>query len=126
MATSFKITMIEGIEVVFIVIATGAGSPRILTAAAIGAGLALLLVAILGFLLRRPVAAIPENTLKFSVGVLLCAFGTFWVGEGLGLPWPGQDWALAALAAGFLAAAVATIPLCASRQIGLLQRPHGE
>jgi Ca2+/H+ antiporter, TMEM165/GDT1 family len=108
-ATAFKITMIEGIEVVFIVIATGAGGPQMLTAAALGAAAALLLVALLGVLLRRPVAMIPENTLKFAVGVLLCAFGTFWVGEGLGLTWPGHDWALVGLTLAFLAAALGIV-----------------
>jgi hypothetical protein len=98
--------MIEGIEVVFIVIATGAGNPHMPTAAALGAAAALLLVALLGVLLRHPVAMIPENALKFVVGVLLCAFGTFWVGEGVGLTWPGHDWALAVLTAAFLAAAL--------------------
>jgi Ca2+/H+ antiporter, TMEM165/GDT1 family len=43
----------------------------------------------------RPLSRIPENTLKFFVGVLLSAFGTFWVGEGLGFSWPGQDWSMA-------------------------------
>jgi len=89
--TAFKITMIEGIEVVFIVIATGAGRPHMLIAAAVGATAALLLVAIVGALLRHPATMIPENALKFAVGMLLSAFGTFWVGEGLGLHWPGND-----------------------------------
>jgi uncharacterized membrane protein len=88
--TAFKITMIEGIEVVLIVIATGAGGPHTQTAAVIGATAALLVVVLVGVMLRHPVAMIPENTLKFAVGVLLCAFGTFWVGEGLGLPWLGN------------------------------------
>ncbi len=65
--TAFKITMIEGIEVIFIVIATGAGGPHMLTAAAAGAVAALLLIALLGVLLRRPVAMIPENVLKFAL-----------------------------------------------------------
>jgi Ca2+/H+ antiporter, TMEM165/GDT1 family len=111
-ATAFKITMIEGIEVVFIVIATGAGGRHMLTIAALGAAAALLLVALLGVLLRRPVAMIRENALKFAVGLLLCAFGTFWVGEGLGLSWPGHDWSLVALTGGFLSASLATIPVC--------------
>jgi uncharacterized membrane protein len=58
---------------------------------------------------------IPENMLKFMVGVLLCSFGTFWVGEGMGIAWPGQDLALAALIAGFLAAALAVARLCRKR-----------
>ena len=120
--TAFKITMIEGIEVVFIVIATGAGGPRMLTAAAVGATAAVMVVALVGVLLRRPVAMIPENTLKFAVGVLLCAFGTLWVGEGLSLPWPGNDWALAGLAVAFLVAALVTVPFCTPRGVRIISR----
>jgi Ca2+/H+ antiporter, TMEM165/GDT1 family len=120
--TAFKITMIEGIEVVFIVIATGAGGSHMLIAAAVGATAALLLVATVGVLLRHPVAMIPENVLKFAVGVLLCAFGTFWVGEGLGLPWPGSDWALAGLTAVFLIAALGTVPFCTPRDVRIISR----
>jgi Ca2+/H+ antiporter, TMEM165/GDT1 family len=109
-ATSFKIVMLEGIEVVFIVIAIGA-SGKFLVPAAAGAGVALLVVVALGFVLHRPVAAIPENTLKFVVGVLLSAFGTFWLGEGIGVEWPGADWSLPALIAGYLIAALIFVRL---------------
>ena len=100
-ATSFKIVMLEGIEVVFIVIAIGAGG-GLLVPATVGAVAALILVIVLGFALHRPLAAVPENTLKFVVGVLLTAFGTFWIGEGIGVAWPGADLSLLALIAGFL------------------------
>ena len=100
--------MVEGIEVVFIVIAMGA-------AASLGAVAALLLAAALGLVLHRPVAKLPENTLKFVVGVLPCSFGTFWTGEGMGLARPGQDLSIPALNAGFLATAVTAIPLCWAR-----------
>ena len=76
---------------------------------------ALLLVVLLGLALHRPVVMIPENMLKFLVGVLLCAFGTLWVGEGMGFAWPGEDLALAALNAGFLAAALVLVRLCRAR-----------
>jgi uncharacterized membrane protein len=109
--TAFNITMLEGIEVVFIVIAVGAAGPGLLAPAAIGALAALLLVVALGVALHRPVATIPENTLKFVVGILLSAFGTFWVGEGMGLQWPGADLSLLALNAGFLAAALVAVKL---------------
>jgi uncharacterized membrane protein len=108
--TSFKIVMLEGIEVVFIVIAIGA-SGDLLAPAAISAGAALLLVIALGFLLHRPIASIPENTLKFAVGILLTAFGTFWLGEGLGAAWPGADRSLLALVGGYLIIAL----LCVRR-----------
>ncbi len=97
-ATAFKIVMLEGIEVVFIVIAIGAGGALLVPAAA-GALAALAVVIALGVALHRPLATVPENTLKFAVGVLLTAFGTFWVGEGIGVAWPGQDWSLLALVA---------------------------
>jgi uncharacterized membrane protein len=111
-ATSFKIVMLEGIEVVFFVIAIGAGGP-LLVPASIGAALALAVVVLLGLVLHRPLARVPENALKFGVGVLLSAFGTFWVGEGIGLEWPGADWALLALIAVFLVVALALVPACA-------------
>lgn len=112
--TSFKIVMLEGIEVVFIVIAIGAGGA--LMPAIVGAGLALLVVIGLGLWLHRPLASIPENSLKFGVGVLLAAFGTFWVGEGIGVEWPGEDWAVIALIALFLAVALMFVALC--RRLG--------
>jgi uncharacterized membrane protein len=109
---SFKITMLEGIEVVFIVVAIGAGGAGLLVPASLGAFAALVLVIGLGLLVHRPLATIPENTLKFMVGVLLSAFGTFWVGEGLGVRWPGEDWSILGLIGGFLVIAWIAIPLC--------------
>lgn len=111
-ATSFKITMMEGTEVVFIVIAVGAAGNGLLVPAGLGALAALLVVVGLGIALHRPVAMIPENVLKFAVGVLLSAFGTFWVGEGMGMAWPGADWSLLALVVGFLFIALAATLLC--------------
>ena len=113
-AAAFQITMLEGIEVVFIVIAIGAGGAGLLVPASVGALAALLLVIGLGLALHRPLANVPENSLKFVVGVLLSGFGTFWVGEGLGLVWPGGDWSVLALVAGFLGVALVTIPVCRS------------
>lgn len=89
LAAAFNITMLEGTEVVFIVIALGAGGTELLLSAAGGAFLALLVVIALGAVFHRPLARVPENTLKFIVGVLLAAFGTFWITEGTGLEWPG-------------------------------------
>lgn len=117
LATAFKITMVEGIEVVFIVIAVGAAGPGMLWPAAGGAIAALLVVVLLGLLLRRPVSMIPENTLKFVVGVLLCAFGCFWIGEGGGIVWPGGDLALVGLGLGFLAAALLSVRLAQRRRL---------
>jgi uncharacterized membrane protein len=114
-AAAFNITMLEGTEVVFIVIAIGAGRSGMLLPASVGALIALLVVTALGVILHRPLARVPENTLKFIVGVLLSAFGTFWVGEGLHLAWPGADWSIPALVAAYLVLALAIVPLCRSR-----------
>ncbi|HEX4181061.1 MAG TPA: hypothetical protein VHY32_09745 [Caulobacteraceae bacterium] len=100
-AAAFQITMLEGAEVVFIVIAIGAGGPGLLAPACLGALAALVVVVLLGVLINKPLAQIPENMLKFVVGVLLSAFGAFWFGEGIGIDWPGDDWAILALIAGF-------------------------
>jgi uncharacterized membrane protein len=116
LAAAFKITMIEGIEVVFIVIAVGAAGRGLLLPAALGALAAFCLVVLLGVALRRPVSMIPENILKFAVGVLLCGFGTFWVGEGAGITWPGHDLSLLWLCLGFLLTALAAVSLCARRR----------
>lgn len=109
--TTFKAVVLEGMEVVFIVIALGADG-RLLMPAVAGAGLALAVVVALGLVLHRPLANVPENTLKFGVGVMLSAFGTFWAGEGMGLAWPGHDWILLALIAAFLAVALGLVAAC--------------
>jgi uncharacterized membrane protein len=111
-ATSFKITLIEGIEVVFIVVAVGTSGQGLMGPAVLGAVAALLVVIALGAALHKPVSMIPENSLKFIVGVLLSAFGTFWFGEGMGWQWPGGDWSLLGLNAIYLTAALVAVPLC--------------
>jgi len=112
---AFQITMLEGTEVVFIVIAIGAGGTGLLLPASLGALAALLVVVALGFAIHRPLANVPENGLKFVVGVLLSAFGSFWVGEGMGVAWPGADWSILALIVGFFAVALLVVPLCRTR-----------
>jgi Ca2+/H+ antiporter, TMEM165/GDT1 family len=122
---AFKITMLEGIEVVFIVIALGAGGKGLLIPASLGALAALLVVIAVGAAVHRPLSRVPENTLKFVVGVLLSAFGTFWVGEGLGLTWPGEDWSIPGLIAGFLVVALIAVPIARAiraRRTGLMAR----
>ena len=113
--TAFQITMLEGVEVVFIVVAIGAGGTGLLVPASVGALAALVVVIALGLAIHRPLARVPENALKFVVGVLLSAFGTFWIGEGIGLAWPGADWSIPALIAGFLGVALLAVPLCRGR-----------
>ncbi len=111
---SFKAMLLEGLEVVFIVIAVGAGG-RFLVPASIGALLACALVMAAGLALHRPLARLPENTLKFAVGVMLSAFGVFWTGEGLGVSWPGADLAILGFSALFLIVAVAAVGLARRR-----------
>lgn len=122
LSTAFKITMIEGLEVIFIVLAMGSGSRGLLWPAATGALAALAVVVLLGAALRRPVARIPENTLKFVVGVLLCAFGSFWIGEGGGIAWPGGDLFLLVLCLGFLIAALFAVRLAQRRRLAVEAR----
>ena len=82
--TAFKAVLLEGLEVVFIVIAVGAGR-GLLGPASLGALAACALVLVAGAIVHRPLSRVPENTLKFGVGVMLSAFGVFWTGEGLGI-----------------------------------------
>jgi uncharacterized membrane protein len=103
---SLKGVFLEGVEVVFIVITFGLSAANMGVAAA-GAAAALLLVVALGLVLHRPLAMIPENALKYGVGLMLTSFGVFWTVEGLGvftkgggsLEWPGGDWAIPVLVA---------------------------
>ncbi|HLW93029.1 MAG TPA: hypothetical protein VKS78_17235 [Roseiarcus sp.] len=108
---AFKGVLLEGLEVVFIVIAVGAGR-AMLGYASLGAAAASALVIALGLIIHRPLARVPENALKFVVGIMLTSFGIFWTGEGLGAVWPGEDLAIPAIAliiALFALAAVATL-----------------
>jgi uncharacterized membrane protein len=105
---SFKGVFLEGAEVVFIVITFGLNAGNVPLAAG-GAGAAGVVVVLAGAVVHRPLSRVPENTLKYAVGVMLATFGSFWVAEGLGvfqpgsdsLSWPGGDWALLALIAGW-------------------------
>jgi Ca2+/H+ antiporter, TMEM165/GDT1 family len=107
---SFKAVVLEGAEVVFIVIAVGAGGGLLLPAS-LAAFAACLLVVVIGFAIHRPLTRVPENTLKFAVGVLLSAFGVFWTGESLGVAWPGEDLAIVGFAVLFLVVAFAGVAL---------------
>ena len=90
---SFKGVLLEGLEVVFIVLTFGANQKNV-GAAAIGAAAAVVLVALTGIAVKAPLAKVPENWMKFAVGVMLTSFGTFWGAEGAGVSWPGNDAAL--------------------------------
>jgi uncharacterized membrane protein len=95
---SFKSVLLEGLEVVFIVLTLGVNQGSI-PLAAMGAVIAAVIVGVAAVLVRRPLSRVPENALKFGVGVMLTAFGTFWAVEGAGAEWPGGDAALLALVA---------------------------
>jgi uncharacterized membrane protein len=111
---SFKGVFLEGLEVVFIVITFGLSAslrnPHSMFIASMGALAAFVLVVVAGIIVHKPLSAVPENLLKFAVGVLLCTFGTFWSSEGLGyfatgresLTWPGDEWALLAVLAAWI------------------------
>jgi len=114
--TALNAVLLEGLEVVFIVIAVGAGR-GLLIPAGLGALAACALVLVIGTLVHRPLSRVPENTLKFGVGVMLSAFGAFWTGEGLGIAWPGQDFALLLFAALFLAAGLIGSSLARKRRM---------
>jgi uncharacterized membrane protein len=106
---AFKAVVLEGVEVVFIVIAVGSGRD-LLIPASVGALAACILVLGVGVAVHRPLSRVPENTLKFGVGVMLSAFGVYWVGEGLGLAWPGGDAAILVFALTFLATGLLLAP----------------
>jgi uncharacterized membrane protein len=93
---SFKGVLLEGLEVVFIALTFG-GNARDIPLAALAAGCAVTVVAVAGAAVRAPLSRVPENTLKFIVGVMLTGFGMFWGAEGAGAHWPGSDAALLVL-----------------------------
>lgn len=102
-ALSFQGVLLEGLEVAFIVVAFGAttrlhaGSGSPLWSAVLGAVVAFVLVALVGLATHRPLSRVPENTLKYAVGLMLTSFGVFWLGEGIGVTWPGRDLTLVGL-----------------------------
>jgi uncharacterized membrane protein len=90
---SFKGVLLEGVEVAFIALTFGANQHS-LPLAALAAAAAAATVALAGIALRAPLAKVPENSIKFVVGIMLTAFGIYWAAEGAGAHWPGEDWAL--------------------------------
>jgi uncharacterized membrane protein len=125
-AIAAKGVFLEGLEIVFIVLTFGANQHRVALAA--GAGLAaVLVVALIGALVHRPLSRVPENAMKFSVGVMLTSFGVFWGSEGAGASWPGGDAALLFLVP---AVALTSWALVAAGRLVMpdahLRRPGGE
>ena len=119
---AFKGVLLEGLEVAFIVVTFGSNQRSIPLAAA-GALSAVVVVIAVGVRVRAPLSRVPENTLKFAVGLLLTTFGTFWAAEGAGVSWPGSDAALLALLALYAGMALALVRLLKARRLGL-SRPR--
>jgi uncharacterized membrane protein len=107
---AFKGVFLEGLEVAFIVITLG-GTQGNVPLAAFGAASALVVVLTVGIIVHAPLSRVPENTLKFGVGVMLTAFGTFWSAEGAGADWPGGDAAILGLIVFILGVSVALVRL---------------
>ena len=101
---AYKATLLEGIEVAFIVIAFGAKGVAAMNAAIVGAIAAGVIVVVLAAALRAPLTAVPENWMKFGVGAMLSSFGVFWFGEGIGAHWLGDAASIPVILAAFLAA----------------------
>lgn len=112
---SFKGVVLEGLEVSFIVISFAPVPGGVVWATA-GAGVALVIVGAVGAFLRRPLSAVPENTLKFAVGALLTTFGIFWGAEGAGVTWPASDAALLAILAGVVLVSLGSVATLKSRR----------
>jgi Ca2+/H+ antiporter, TMEM165/GDT1 family len=115
---AFKIVLMEGVEVAFIVIAVGAGR-GLLGLASAGALAACVTVAAIGAAVHRPLARVPENALKFVVGVMLSSFGMFWTGESLGVDWVGGDAAILGFIGLFMAVALGLVAFLKPRAVAL-------
>ena len=110
---SFKGVFLEGLEVAFIVVTFG-GAQHNVALATVGAAVAAVVVLLVGLAVHRPLSQVPENTMKYAVGVMLTTFGMFWAGEGAGINWPGGDAALIGLLAYVLV--ISTVLISALRR----------
>jgi uncharacterized membrane protein len=115
---SFKGVLLEGLEVAFIVITFGSNQNNV-PLAALAACAAAGLVVLAGITIRAPLSRVPENTLKFAVGIMLTAYGTFWGAEGAGADWPGGDAAILVLIAVTLTVSAALIAAARRRHARL-------
>jgi len=118
---SFKGVLLEGLEVVFIVLTFGANQHDV-GLAAVAAACAVVLVAAVGVAIRSPLQRVPENTMKFVVGIMLTAFGTFWGVEGAGAHWPGSDAALLVLVPAIAVFALALVALLRGNPVPAVER----
>ena len=116
---AFKGVLLEGLEVVFIVIAFGSTNGHLGLAVA-GAAAAFVVVVVAGLLVRGPLARVPENTIKFVVGVLLTSFGCFWAAEGAGVDWPGEELSLLGVIAFFVVVSFGLVRVLRRRRTTLV------
>jgi len=116
---AFKGVLLEGLEVVFIVIAFGSTNGHLGLAVA-GAVAAFVVVVVAGLLVRGPLARVPENTIKFVVGVLLTSFGCFWAAEGAGVDWPGEELSLLGVIAFFVVVSFGLVRVLRRRRTTLV------
>jgi uncharacterized membrane protein len=123
---AFKGVLLEGLEVVFIVVTFG-DNQKNYGAAVIGAAAAIVVVTIVGIAVRAPLTKVPENWMKLAVGVMLTSFGTFWGAEGAGVRWPGNDAALLVVIPAVAVVAAACIVWLNSRKSAVaVAAPHSE
>lgn len=113
-AVAFKGVFLEGMEVVMIAISLGASQHKLGQAAA-AAGAAVVVVTAVGLVVARQLSAVPENTIKTLVGIMLTSFGLFWVGEGAGVRWPGSDLAIPVLIGVFCVVTAGAVALLKSQ-----------
>jgi len=116
---SFKGVLLEGLEVAFIVITFGSTQGNVSLAAA-AAVTAVVLVAVTGVVVHAPLSRVPENTIKFGVGVMLTTFGMFWAAEGAGVDWPGGDLAILCLLAFVTVSSLGLVQVLRQRHATLL------
>lgn len=116
----FKGVLLEGLEVAFIVVTFGATAHQVGLAAA-GAAAALIIVVGVGVAVHQPLSRVPENTLKFAVGLMLSTFGTFWAAEGAGVQWPGSDLAIIGILAVYAAISFVYVRTLRQRRISTIR-----
>ena len=115
---AFKGVLLEGLEVVFIVISFGSAQDALGLAAA-GAAAAFVVVVAAGVLAQGPLSRVPENTIKYAVGLLLTSFGCFWGAEGAGVDWPGDEVSLLGVIAFFVVFSFALVRVLGRRRVAL-------
>jgi uncharacterized membrane protein len=122
---SYKGVFLEGLEVAFIVLTFGTAHSHGIALAAAAAAAALVVVVVAGVIVHAPLSRVPENTLKFAVGLLLTTFGTFWAAEGAGASWPADEAALPVLLAWYIATSFGMVRLLRRRRTLAVSEPQG-